>query len=55
MEHGPYKCSLDMTGENQCKVHGVAVNHLGLRSTGRFDSCLAHERRRSVMESTPAL
>ena len=42
MEECNYKRSLATTGENQCKEHGVAVNHLGLRSAGRFDSCLTH-------------
>lgn len=43
MKQGPYKRSLTPMGENQCKAHGVTVNHLGFWSTGRFDSCLAHQ------------
>lgn len=46
MDIGPYKRSLEDVGENQCKVHGVTVNHLGLMSAGRFDSCLTHKTAR---------
>jgi hypothetical protein len=53
MENGPYKRSLEDTGENQCKVHGVTVNHLGLtvRRQVRF---LPHPQTARVAQRTRA-
>jgi len=43
-QEGPY--TPPHSGGNQCKVHGRAVNALGLRPAGEFDSHPAHERKR---------